>query len=144
GTIATKDPELVKNAARQYPNQIAVGIDARGGMVATEGWATTTDIAAVDLARKFEDAGVAAIIYTDIDRDGAMAGPNIAETAKLAEAVSIPVIVSGGAPDHDPLGDAKSVDIVLRHNKHEKKIGVERAENIMPMTIDHRQGIAEA
>ena len=108
GTIATKDPALVKEAAKTFPNQVAVGIDARKGMVATEGWATTTDIRAVDLARQFEDAGVAAIIYTDIDRDGAMAGPNIEETAALANAVSIPVIVSGGVSSYDDLRALKA------------------------------------
>ena len=96
GTVAVRDPSLVREAARAFPNQVAVGIDARGGMVAVEGWAETTDITALDLARKFEDAGVAAIIYTDIDRDGAMQGPNVAATADLARAVSIPVIASGG------------------------------------------------
>lgn len=108
GTIATRDPELVKGAAKAFPNQIAVGIDARGGMVATEGWATTTNIRAPELARQFEDAGVAAIIYTDIDRDGAMGGPNIAETAALARAVSIPVIVSGGVSSYDDLRALKA------------------------------------
>ncbi|MEM7059148.1 MAG: 1-(5-phosphoribosyl)-5-[(5-phosphoribosylamino)methylideneamino]imidazole-4-carboxamide isomerase [Pseudomonadota bacterium] len=96
GTIAVQDPDLVKAAARTYPGQVAVGIDARGGLVAVEGWAKTTDIIATDLARRFEDAGVAAIIYTDIDRDGAMQGPNVQATADLANAVSIPVIASGG------------------------------------------------
>lgn len=96
GTAAVRDPEFVKDAARTYPGKVAVGIDARGGKVAVSGWAETTDIAAVDLAKRFEDAGVAAIIYTDIDRDGAMQGPNVAATAALAQAVSIPVIASGG------------------------------------------------
>ena len=96
GTVAVRDPWLVREAARAFPGQVAVGIDARGGMVAVEGWAETTDIPAHDLARKFEDAGVAAIIYTDIDRDGAMQGPNVQATADLARAVSIPVIASGG------------------------------------------------
>jgi len=86
----------VQAAAKAFPGQVAVGIDARKGMVAVEGWAETTDITALDLARKFEDGGVAAIIYTDIDRDGAMQGPNVAATAALANAVSIPIIASGG------------------------------------------------
>ncbi|MFV0474496.1 MAG: HisA/HisF-related TIM barrel protein, partial [Pikeienuella sp.] len=85
------------------PGRIAVGIDARDGMAAVEGWAEATDIQATDLARRFEDAGVAAIIYTDIDRDGAMQGPNVAATAALAEAVSIPVIASGGVSSMDDL-----------------------------------------
>ena len=96
GTVAVRDPGLVRAAAKAFPGHVAVGIDARKGMVAVEGWAETTDIAALDLACKFEDAGVAAIIYTDIDRDGAMQGPNVEATAALANAVSIPVIASGG------------------------------------------------
>jgi phosphoribosylformimino-5-aminoimidazole carboxamide ribotide isomerase len=103
GTVAVRDPDLVREAARAFPGQVAVGIDARGGMVAVEGWAETTDISALDLARRFEDAGVAAIIYTDIDRDGAMQGPNVEATAALARAVSIPVIASGGVSSLDDL-----------------------------------------
>lgn len=96
GTIAVKYPALVKEAAKAYPGKIAVGIDAKGGMVATHGWVETSTVKAVDLARQFEDAGVSAIIYTDIARDGTLGGPNLDETAALAEAVSIPVILSGG------------------------------------------------
>ncbi len=96
GTAAVEDPDLVREAARNFPGQVAVGIDAKGGRVATRGWAEVTDVEATDLARQFEDAGVAAIIYTDINRDGAMGGPNVAATAALAEAVTIPVIASGG------------------------------------------------
>ncbi|HHW34267.1 MAG TPA: 1-(5-phosphoribosyl)-5-[(5-phosphoribosylamino)methylideneamino]imidazole-4-carboxamide isomerase [Paracoccus solventivorans] len=96
GTVAVENPELVAEAAQRFPSRIAVGIDARGGRVATRGWAQDTEVTATDLARSFEHAGVAAIIYTDIDRDGAMQGPNVAATAALARAVSIPVIASGG------------------------------------------------
>ena len=96
GTVAVENPALVREAARAFPGQVAVGIDARNGFVATKGWATETDVQVTDLARSFEDAGVAAIIYTDINRDGAMQGPNIESTAALANAVSIPVIASGG------------------------------------------------
>jgi phosphoribosylformimino-5-aminoimidazole carboxamide ribotide isomerase len=96
GTVAVNDPELVKRAARIFPGQIAVGIDARGGQVAVRGWAETTTVTAIELARRFEDAGVAAIIYTDIDRDGLLKGLNVASTLALANAVSIPVIASGG------------------------------------------------
>jgi phosphoribosylformimino-5-aminoimidazole carboxamide ribotide isomerase len=103
GTVAVRDPQLVKDAARAFPGRVAVGVDARGGMVAVEGWAETTDLTAVDLAKRFEDAGVAALIYTDIDRDGAMQGPNVAATAALARAVSIPVIASGGVSSYDDL-----------------------------------------
>lgn len=96
GTAAVDTPALVREAARTFPGQVAVGIDARRGFVATKGWATETTIQAIDLARRFEDAGVAALIYTDIDRDGAMGGPNTEATDALARAVSIPVIASGG------------------------------------------------
>ena len=103
GTVAVENPDLVREAARTYPGQVAVGLDARNGMVATRGWAEETDINVTDLARSFEDAGVAAIIYTDINRDGAMQGPNVAATAALANAVSIPVIASGGVSSIDDL-----------------------------------------
>ena len=96
GTVAVENPDLVRTAARAFPGRVAVGIDARQGRVATRGWADQTETDATDLARAFEDAGVAAIIYTDIDRDGAMQGPNLAATAALARAVTIPVIASGG------------------------------------------------
>lgn len=96
GTVAVENPALVREAAEKYPNQVAVGIDARNGRVATKGWAEETDVLVTDLAQSFEDAGVAAIIYTDINRDGAMQGPNIEATAALAKSVSIPVIASGG------------------------------------------------
>jgi phosphoribosylformimino-5-aminoimidazole carboxamide ribotide isomerase len=96
GTAAQRNPELVVEACRKFPGQIVVGIDAKNGMVAVQGWAELTNITAVDLARKFEDCGVSAIIYTDISRDGMMGGPNIEATKALAEAISIPVIASGG------------------------------------------------
>jgi phosphoribosylformimino-5-aminoimidazole carboxamide ribotide isomerase len=96
GTAAVKNPDFVREACGRYPGRIAVGIDARGGRVAVAGWAEETDIAATDLARRFEDTGVAAIIYTDIARDGLMTGLNLDATAELARAVSIPVIASGG------------------------------------------------
>jgi phosphoribosylformimino-5-aminoimidazole carboxamide ribotide isomerase len=96
GTVAVEDPELVRAAARAFPGRIAVGIDARAGRVATRGWAEETEVEATELARRFEDAGVAALVYTDIERDGAMGGPNVAATEALARAVSIPVIASGG------------------------------------------------
>ncbi|MBA3448388.1 MAG: 1-(5-phosphoribosyl)-5-[(5-phosphoribosylamino)methylideneamino]imidazole-4-carboxamide isomerase [Pseudaminobacter sp.] len=96
GTVAVRDPDLVREACEKFPGKIAVGIDARGGKVAVEGWAKASKLTAVELARKFEGAGVAAIIYTDIDRDGILAGINWESTIELADAVSIPVIASGG------------------------------------------------
>lgn len=96
GTVAVENPDLVRQAAKAFPGHVAVGIDARDGKVATKGWAEETDVMVTDLAKSFEDAGVAAIIYTDINRDGAMQGPNVQATADLARAVSIPVIASGG------------------------------------------------
>ncbi|MFN4272056.1 MAG: 1-(5-phosphoribosyl)-5-[(5-phosphoribosylamino)methylideneamino]imidazole-4-carboxamide isomerase [Aliihoeflea sp.] len=96
GTVAVRDPELVKEACRKFPGKIAVGIDAKGGKVAVEGWAEASELGAIELAQKFEGAGVAAIIYTDIDRDGVLAGINWEATLAMADAVSIPVIASGG------------------------------------------------
>ncbi|WP_018997329.1 1-(5-phosphoribosyl)-5-[(5-phosphoribosylamino)methylideneamino]imidazole-4-carboxamide isomerase [Hirschia maritima] len=96
GTAAVRDPEFVKSAAKEFPNKIAVGIDAINGMVAVEGWAETTDMAAADLAKKFEDSGVCAIIATDIGRDGMKTGVNVEFTGSLADTVNIPVIASGG------------------------------------------------
>jgi phosphoribosylformimino-5-aminoimidazole carboxamide ribotide isomerase len=96
GTAAQRNPELVLEACKKFPGRIVVGIDAKNGMVAVQGWAEVTDITAVDLARKFEDCGVTAIIYTDISRDGMLQGPNLGATKALAESVSIPVIASGG------------------------------------------------
>jgi phosphoribosylformimino-5-aminoimidazole carboxamide ribotide isomerase len=96
GTAAQRNPELVKEACRLFPGRIVVGIDAKNGMVAVQGWAEVTSTRAVDLARQFEGYGVAAIIYTDISRDGMMAGPNLEATKGLAESISIPVIASGG------------------------------------------------
>jgi phosphoribosylformimino-5-aminoimidazole carboxamide ribotide isomerase len=96
GTAAVRDPDFVRDAARRFPGQIAVGIDARDGKVAVAGWAEATEMDVIDLGRRFEDAGVAAIIYTDISRDGALKGLNVEATLALAEAISIPVIASGG------------------------------------------------
>ena len=101
GTAAVRDPELVKRAARAFPDRIAVGLDARDGKVAVEGWAQASELAALDIARRFEDAGVAAIIYTDIARDGLLKGLNLDATIALAHAVTIPVIASGGLASLD-------------------------------------------
>jgi phosphoribosylformimino-5-aminoimidazole carboxamide ribotide isomerase len=110
GTAALKDPALVKVAAKDYPGQIVVAVDARGGMVSVEGWAETSDIAVVDLARRFEDAGVAALLFTDVDRDGALEGVNVAATAQLAAQVSIPVLASGGVSSIDDIHALKAAE----------------------------------
>ncbi len=112
GTVAVEDPDLVRRAARAFPGQVAVGIDARAGRVATRGWAEATEVTATELAPRFEDAGVAAIVYTDIDRDGAMRGPNIAATVSLARAVSIPVIASGGVSSLEDLRRLKATGVI--------------------------------
>ncbi|MEM9289728.1 MAG: HisA/HisF-related TIM barrel protein, partial [Pseudomonadota bacterium] len=96
GTAALKNPALVQSAAKDLPGQIVVAVDARGGMVSVEGWAETSDMPVLDLAKRFEDAGVAALLFTDVDRDGALEGVNVDATAKLASQTSIPVIASGG------------------------------------------------
>jgi phosphoribosylformimino-5-aminoimidazole carboxamide ribotide isomerase len=103
GTVALRDPALVRQACRLFPGRIAVGIDAKGGRVAVEGWAETSELTAVELARRFSDAGVAAIIFTDIDRDGVLKGLNIESTLELARSVPIPVIASGGLASMDDI-----------------------------------------
>jgi phosphoribosylformimino-5-aminoimidazole carboxamide ribotide isomerase len=103
GTAAVRNPALVREAAKRYPGRVAVGLDARDGKVAVEGWAETSELTALDIARRFEDAGVAAIIYTDISRDGLLKGLNLDATIALAEAISIPVIASGGLASIDDI-----------------------------------------
>ena len=103
GTVAVRDPALVIEACRQFPGKIAVGIDAKGGKVAVEGWAEASELGVIELAKKFEGAGVSAIIYTDIDRDGILTGINWESTLALADAVSIPVIASGGLASLDDI-----------------------------------------
>ena len=115
GTIAVRDPELVREACRKYPDQVAVGIDAKGGKVAVEGWAETSKLSVIEMAERFEDAGVAAVIYTDIDRDGVLAGINWDSTLELANSTSIPVIASGGLASMDDIsrmtmGDAQILE----------------------------------
>ena len=112
GTVAVENPALVREAARAFPGKVAVGIDARNGRVATKGWAEETDVMVTDLAKSFEDAGVAALIYTDIMRDGAMGGPNIEATAALARAVNIPVIASGGVSSLADLEALKETGVI--------------------------------
>lgn len=108
GTVAVKDPDMVIEACRRWPGQVAVGIDARGGYVAVEGWAEQSTLSVYDLAARFEDAGVAAIVYTDIDRDGMMQGVNVEATASLAERTAIPVIASGGIASLEDLRALKA------------------------------------
>ena len=108
GTVAVENPELVEQASKEFPGKIAVGLDARNGMVATRGWAEETSIEIIELAKKFEGIGISAIIYTDINRDGAMEGPNVKATAELANAVTIPVIASGGVSSMNDLKALKT------------------------------------
>lgn len=107
GTVAVKDPDLVIEACKKFPGKIAVGIDAKDGFVAVEGWAEVSELSVIELAKKFENAGVAAIIYTDIARDGILAGLNMKSTVELANAVSIPVIASGGLASIDDIHELK-------------------------------------
>ena len=109
GSAAVKNPEFTRAACAKHPGRVAVGIDARQGMVATEGWSEASTMTAVDLARRFEDAGAAAIIYTDIDRDGMLRGVNLEATLALARAVSLPVIASGGVASLDDLAALAAV-----------------------------------
>lgn len=111
GTEAVRNPDLVREACRMFPERIVVGIDARNGLVAVEGWTETTNTKAIDLARKFEDSGVAAINFTDIHRDGMQTGPNIEETKRLAESVSIPVVASGGVSTIDDIKNLIPLEI---------------------------------
>jgi phosphoribosylformimino-5-aminoimidazole carboxamide ribotide isomerase len=135
GTVAVRDPALVRAAAQKYPGQVAVGIDARAGMVAVEGWAETSHLSVIELAQRFEGAGVAAIIYTDIDRDGILAGINWEATLKLAEATAIPVIASGGL--------ASMADIVtLADPKYRKLEGAISGRALYDGRIDSREALA--
>lgn len=112
GTVAVRDPDVVKDACKAFPGQVAVGIDAKDGFVAVEGWADVSTLKVVDLAKRFEDAGVAAVIYTDINRDGAMTGVNVDSTAELARAVSMPVIASGGVASLDDILALRATGVV--------------------------------
>lgn len=113
GTLAVRDPDLVRTACREFPGQVAVGIDAKDGHVAVEGWAESSTLSVLELAAKFEDAGVAAIIYTDIDRDGILAGLNIKSTLQLARTTQIPVIASGGLASMDDINRLTQEDCAV-------------------------------
>lgn len=112
GTVAVRDPQVVRDACKAFPGKVAVGIDARDGFVAVEGWADVSTLQVVDLAKRFEDAGVAAVIYTDINRDGAMTGVNVESTADLARQVSMPVIASGGVASLDDIVALRQTGVV--------------------------------
>jgi phosphoribosylformimino-5-aminoimidazole carboxamide ribotide isomerase len=133
GTAALRNPELVKEACKQYPERIVVGIDGKSGKVAVEGWAETSDIEVTQLAKKFENAGVAAIIYTDINRDGLMLGPDLDGTAALARSINIPVIASGGVSSMADIAAIKKVEndgvagVIVGRAMYEGKINVEEA-----------------
>lgn len=135
GTAAVRDPDLVKTACKAFPGQVAVGIDARGGKVAVQGWAEATDMTVRDIALRFEDAGVAAIIYTDIDRDGVLSGVNVDSTATLADATAVPVIASGGV---SALDDVKSLLAV----KERGIVGVIAGRAIYDGRLDPREALA--
>jgi phosphoribosylformimino-5-aminoimidazole carboxamide ribotide isomerase len=135
GTAALKDPALVKESARAYPGRVAVGIDARNGKVAVQGWAEESELNAYELATRFEDAGVAALIFTDIGRDGMLEGVNIQATAELARGVSIPVIASGGANSVRDIellakADAPIAGLVIGRALYDGRIDPEQALTI--------------
>lgn len=129
GTVAVRDPDLVRNACKTFPGRVALGIDARDGFVAVEGWAEATTLKTAELAKQFEDAGAAALIYTDIGRDGAMQGPNLEATLALADAVSIPVILSGGISSMEDL-------IAVMASDHSKLAGVISGRAVYDGRID--------
>lgn len=142
GTAALRYPDLVAAACADFPGRIAVGIDARDGRVAVQGWAEQSDISALDLARRFEDVGVAAIVFTDIGRDGVLAGPNVEATVELARAVNVPVILSGGVSTLEDLetaraaGDGIIAGIVCGRALYDGRIDVARAVQILKRTPD--------
>ena len=135
GTVAVRDPALVREACRTFPGRIAVGIDAKDGKVAVEGWAETSEITAAELARRFEDAGVAAIVFTDIERDGLLEGLNLAATAELARATRIPVIASGG------LASLADVEALLRP-EHAMLEGAIAGRALYDGRLDAREALA--
>ncbi len=137
GTVAVRDPSIVKDACRQWPGRIAVGIDARDGLVAVDGWTKQSTVKALDLALRFEDAGVSAIIYTDINRDGAMGGVNVDQTVTLALHLTTPVIASGGVASLDDLRELKQhenagiVGVVAGRSLYDGRIGLADALKVL-------------
>jgi phosphoribosylformimino-5-aminoimidazole carboxamide ribotide isomerase len=135
GTVAVKNPEIVQEACKKFPGRIAVGIDAKEGFVATEGWAEKSSLTVIELAKKFEDAGVACIIYTDISKDGAMQGADFEGTKELVESVSIPVILSGGISSTEDLKQARMIDglygVISGRALYEKAFSVREAIEIL-------------
>ena len=134
GTIALRDPDFVKKACREFPDKIAVGIDARDGFVAVEGWAEKSEMTALDLARCFESVGVSAIIYTDVSRDGVLQGPNLPATVQLASSISTPVIVSGG------ISSLKDIEACKREEKN-NIIGVIAGRAVYENRFSVRQAV---
>ena len=143
GTVAHKQPALLEEACKQFPNQIVVGIDARDGRVAVEGWTETTANRAIDLVKSLEEKGVAAIVFTDIKRDGMMGGPNIASTGEMAEATRIPVIASGGVTTLDHISELLTIEasgvegIIIGRALYEKTIDLKEALALVNKTSQH-------
>tara|TARA_Y100001936_G_scaffold126618_1_gene124031 strand:+ start:3271 stop:4008 length:738 start_codon:yes stop_codon:yes gene_type:complete len=137
GTIALKNPSIVVEACKKYPGKIAVGLDSRNGKVAVEGWAEQSNIKSIDLAKKFEDIGVAAIIYTDINRDGVLLGPAIEETVIFAKNINVPVIVSGGVSSMKDLINIKKfehhgiVGVISGRAIYEKKLDIRKCNRLL-------------
>jgi phosphoribosylformimino-5-aminoimidazole carboxamide ribotide isomerase len=131
GTVAIKNPDIVKEACREFPNQIVVGIDSVNGMVATEGWLKTNNIGVVELAKQFEDCGVSAIIYTDINRDGTLSGTDIEGSIKLTNSLSIPIIISGGISNIKEvikirnLKNPQIAGVIIGRAIYDKKVSIE-------------------
>lgn len=145
GTMALRNPIIVKEVCQLFPGRIAVGIDARNGCVAVEGWFETSQVRALDMAKKLEDAGVAVIIYTDIDKDGTLEGPNLQETVELAESVRIPIILSGGIGSMEHLervkaeADGKIEGVIVGRAIYDGKVDVKKAQKLLASDLRMRE-----